>query len=257
MVFRGFSGLKGAELLDEIEGSVDDILKMLDDKLHADSVVRVVYDVITAPEITGLIAHEAFGHGVEMDMFVKERALAKEYVGKKWLPTSLSMKDGAASAAEVSSYLFDDEGTLGTDTTIIKDGTLVTGISDLLSALRLGTTPTGNGKRESFERKAYTRMTNTFFTTGDNTLGSDDCFHQGRLSSGRSPVRYGGPQTLGYSVYGFHGKRDQRRKTHRKGGWPSDATQGCAGSLKEHLHALGQDGSFLEQEPAEKATKNG
>lgn len=61
-----------------------------------------------------------------------------------------------ASAAEVSSYLFDDEGTLGTDTTIIKDGTLVTGISDLLSALRLGTTPTGNGKRESFERKAYT-----------------------------------------------------------------------------------------------------
>ena len=27
MVFRGFSGLKGAELLDEIEGSVDDILK--------------------------------------------------------------------------------------------------------------------------------------------------------------------------------------------------------------------------------------
>lgn len=170
MVFCGFSGLKGAELLDEIEGSVDDILKMLDDKLHADSVVPGMYDVITAPEITGLIAHEAFGHGVEMDMFVKERALAKEYVGKKVASDITSMKDGAASAAEVSSYLFDDEGTLGTDTTIIKDGTLVTGISDLLSALRLGTTPTGNGKRESFERKAYTRMTNTFFTTGDNTL---------------------------------------------------------------------------------------
>lgn len=74
------------------------------------------------------------------------------------------------SAAEVSSYLFDDEGTLGTDTTIIENGTLVTGISDLLSALRLGTAPTGNGKRESFERKAYTRMTNTFFTAGENTL---------------------------------------------------------------------------------------
>ena len=101
---------------------------------------------------------------------MKERALAKEYVGKKVASDITSMKDGAASAAEVSSYLFDDEGTLGTDTTIIKDGTLVTGISDLLSALRLGTTPTGNGKRESFERKAYTRMTNTFFTTGDNTL---------------------------------------------------------------------------------------
>ena len=113
MVFRGFSGLKGAELLDEIEGSVDDILKMLDDKLHADSVVPGMYDVITAPEITGLIAHEAFGHGVEMDMFVKERALAKEYVGKKVASDITSMKDGAASAAEVSSYLFDDEGNAG------------------------------------------------------------------------------------------------------------------------------------------------
>ena len=41
-----------------------------------------VYDVITDPSITGLIAHEAFGHGVEMDQFVKDRALAKEYVGK-------------------------------------------------------------------------------------------------------------------------------------------------------------------------------
>lgn len=54
-----------------------------------------MYDVITAPEITGLIAHEAFGHGVEMDMFVKERALAKEYVGKKVASDITSMKDGA------------------------------------------------------------------------------------------------------------------------------------------------------------------
>ena len=31
------------------------------------------YEIITSPEVTGLIAHEAFGHGVEMDMFVKNR----------------------------------------------------------------------------------------------------------------------------------------------------------------------------------------
>ena len=113
-------------------------------------------------------------YGVEQQIcpsgFAYRRDLAKEYLGKKVASDITSMKDGAASAAEVSSYLFDDEGTLGTDTTIIENGTLVTGISDLLSALRLGTAPTGNGKRESFERKAYTRMTNTFFTAGENTL---------------------------------------------------------------------------------------
>jgi TldD protein len=66
--------------------------------------------------------------------------------------------------------MFDDEGTLGTDTVIIENGILKTGISDLLSALKLGTAPTGNGKRESFERKAYSRMTNTFFQPGNDKL---------------------------------------------------------------------------------------
>jgi TldD protein len=64
----------------------------------------------------------------------------------------------------------DDEGTIGTDTLVIKEGILKSGISDLLSALKLGTTPTGNGKRESFERKAYSRMTNTFFEGGKDKV---------------------------------------------------------------------------------------
>jgi TldD protein len=79
------------------------------------------------------------------------------------------MHDGAAAAKHMSSYLFDDEGTIGTDTIVIEKGILKNGISDLLSALKLGTTPTGNGKRQSFERKAYSRMTNTFFEAGNDT----------------------------------------------------------------------------------------
>jgi TldD protein len=71
---------------------------------------------------------------------------------------------------QVSSFLFDDEGTLGSDTQSIKDGILKAGLSDLLSALKLGTTPTGNGKRQSFERKAYARMTNTFFGPGSDSV---------------------------------------------------------------------------------------
>ena len=56
----------------------------------------------------------------------------------------------------VSSYYFDDEGTMAQDTMEIKDGILQTGIADAISAARLGITPTGNGKRESFKRKALT-----------------------------------------------------------------------------------------------------
>lgn len=169
MAYESFSGLKGVEILKEMNERVDTVIQNLKDKLNAEPVIPGMYDVIVSPEVAGLIAHEAFGHGVEMDMFVKERALAKDYINEKVASDITCMKDGARSANQVSSYLFDDEGTLGSDTTIIRNGTLVTGISDLLSALRLNTTPTGNGKRESFERKAYARMTNTIFTPGTST----------------------------------------------------------------------------------------
>jgi len=128
------------------------------------------YDVITDSSITGLIAHEAFGHGVEMDQFVKDRALAKEYVGKYVASPICNMRDGAASVLSAASYFFDDDGVLAGDTQIIRDGILVTGISDLASATQLGLPPTGNGRRESSRRKAYARMTNTFFEKGTDKL---------------------------------------------------------------------------------------
>lgn len=128
------------------------------------------YDVITAPSITGLIAHEAFGHGVEMDQFVKDRALAKEYVNDYVASPIVNMRDGAASLLGLPSYFFDDNGVFASDTQIIKDGILVTGISDETSARMLNMKPTGNGRRESFERKAYSRMTSTFIEKGESKL---------------------------------------------------------------------------------------
>ncbi len=129
-----------------------------------------IYDVITHPTITGLIAHEAFGHGVEMDQFVKDRALAKKMIGQYVASPLVNMKDGASSTFSVSSYFFDDDGVLATDTQIIKDGILVTGICDLVSSRELDCTPTSNSKRQSYKRKSYTRMTNTFFEKGNDKL---------------------------------------------------------------------------------------
>ena len=158
------------DVLAELPTLTDKLLK----KAHCLTLAKPIepgfYDVITDPSITGLIAHEAFGHGVEMDQFVKDRALAKEYVGKYVASPICNMRDGAASTLSAASYFFDDDGVLAGDTQIIKDGILVTGISDLASATQLGTAPTGNGRRESSRRKAYARMTNTFFEKGTDKL---------------------------------------------------------------------------------------
>lgn len=136
----------------------------------ATTITPGVYTCITDPSISGLIAHEAFGHGVEMDQFVKDRALAKKFVGDYVASPITNMRDGAASTLSVASYFFDDDGVLAHDTQIIKDGILVSGLSDMVSALQLGTNPTGNGRRQSFSHKAYTRMTNTFFDGGNDEL---------------------------------------------------------------------------------------
>lgn len=168
--FDSYSGLKGFEVIEEAKANVKKVVDESIKLLEAKTVEPGEYDVICAPDITGLIAHEAFGHGVEMDMFVKERAKGAEYIDKVVASTLTTMHDGASSASHISSYLFDDEGTIGTDTVVIENGVLRNGISDLLSALKLGTTPTGNGKRQSFERKAYSRMTNTFFESGKDKL---------------------------------------------------------------------------------------
>ena len=153
-----------------IETKIEKVAELSIELLSAEMIVPGVYDIITDPSITGLIAHEAFGHGVEMDMFVKERAKAKYYVNKEVASPLVNMHDGACATLSCASYFFDDDGVLAHDTLIIKEGILQTGISDALSALQLGLEPTGNGRRESPKRKAYTRMTNTFFSPGNDKV---------------------------------------------------------------------------------------
>lgn len=167
--FSGVSDREGPDIFDAFENMIDDTFNDLQDNLGSGHIEPGEYEVITTPEVTGLIAHEAFGHGVEMDMFVKNRALGAEYIDKRVGSDLVTMHEGAKVVKDASSYAFDDEGTLAGDVIEIQNGILKTGICDALAALRLGCEPTGNGKRENFEHKAYTRMTNTMFDAGTST----------------------------------------------------------------------------------------
>lgn len=147
-------------------GVVDDAATLL----KAERIEPGEYEIITHPSITGLIAHEAFGHGVEMDMFVKNRAKSRQYINKPVASPLVSMHDGAAATYSCASYFFDDDGVLAQDTLIIDKGILKTGICDVIAANELKTKATGNSRRESPYRKAYTRMTNTFFEPGESNV---------------------------------------------------------------------------------------
>ena len=166
--YRPYSALGGAELLEEVGADLPEIVRAATELLDSEPIPPGEYECVCDPATTGMIVHEAFGHGVEMDMFVKDRALARQFVGGRVASDLVTMHDGMAIPESASAW-FDDEGTLTGDTTVIDHGTLRGGMCDLLSALRLGVRPTGNGRRESYRRKAYTRMTNTYFEGGEST----------------------------------------------------------------------------------------
>jgi TldD protein len=170
MSYRPASGRKGLEILTDLESSVPELSKELADLLDAVSMEPGEYEVILDPDMAGTLAHEAFGHGVETDMFFKKRARAVDYLGKRVGSELVTMYDGAAGVDQTGSYLFDDEGVFSSKTCVIDKGILKGGISDTLSALALNLPLTGNGRREAYSHKAYARMTNTYFAPGISTL---------------------------------------------------------------------------------------
>ncbi len=167
---HGYSKLGGAELLDEMGHDLEHHVGVALELLDAEPITPGEYECVCDPSTTGMIVHEAFGHGVEMDMFVKKRAKAQEYIGEYVASPLVTMHDSACAVDQAATYFFDDEGTMAHDTVIIDKGVLKTGISDYQSAKILGTVPTGNGRRESYKRKAYTRMTNTWFEGGTDSV---------------------------------------------------------------------------------------
>lgn len=171
-IHKSYSGLKGAELIDEMFTDVPNVVDTAVALLNAEKIAPGEYDVICSPDITGLIAHEAFGHGVEMDMAVKDRAKSPEFIGKYVASPIVNMVDSAIDCVthDDGSYYFDDEGNLATVTTIIENGILKSGINDELTAIAFNTKTTGNGRREAYDHKAYTRMTNTYIKPGADKL---------------------------------------------------------------------------------------
>src|SRR4026208_1619303 len=92
--------------------------------LTAKPVPAGVYDIVADPSVSGTIAHEAFGHGVETDMFPKERARAAHYVGRKVGSELVNIIDDATVPTGYGGYFIDDEGPPAPPPPLIRDGGL-------------------------------------------------------------------------------------------------------------------------------------
>lgn len=125
---------------------------------------------ITDPSISGLLAHEVMGHASEADEIVKRRSFLTDMVGKQVGSPLITMVDDGTVPEARGSIPFDDEGTPSSRTVIIKDGVYQGYMQSLETAAEMGVRPTGNGRAQSYDRRVWVRMTNTFFEKGDQNL---------------------------------------------------------------------------------------
>lgn len=112
----GTGGFELARLTDEEAASIGETAVRL---LEAAKVAPGYHDCICSPELAGLIAHEAFGHGVEADMFLKGRARAEQYVGRRVGSEVVDLIDDPTLPGAYGSYFFDDEGVEASPTYIL------------------------------------------------------------------------------------------------------------------------------------------
>ena len=164
--FHSFAGTRGFEVTrigdEQLRPVVETALRLL----QAGKIQPGEYDVVADPSISGVLAHESFGHGVELDLFPKGRARSAQYLDRQVASPLLNMYDDPSYSGGYGSYFFDDEGELARPVQILRDGVFVRPISDLASATLTPGVHTPNGRRQDYTRKTFARMTNTFFAAG-------------------------------------------------------------------------------------------
>lgn len=173
-----FGGLGGQETIDLPEKSMRMLFQELKDLLKADKLTPGKYKLLMGPALTGVFAHEAFGHSQEGDTWARGRSKCKELyesqesVGNEHatiLNNPAIYDNGLDPFAAWGSYFFDEEGWLAEESYLVKEGKLTSPMTNMTSAFRLGVKRTSNGKRENWKNAIYTRQTNTYFSAGDKT----------------------------------------------------------------------------------------
>ena len=122
--------------------------------------------VVLGPGDSGILLHEAVGHGLEADFNRKQTSNYSGKVGQLVASELCTVVDDGTITNSRGAINVDDEGYAGQSNLLIENGVLVGYMHDRLSAKHFGVKPTGNGRRESFHSMPLPRMTNTSLLAG-------------------------------------------------------------------------------------------
>ncbi|MCI0516063.1 TldD/PmbA family protein [candidate division KSB1 bacterium] len=123
-------------------------------------------EVVLAAGSSGILLHEAIGHGMEADFNRKNVSIFADKIGKRIAKDFVSVVDDGTIPHLRGSINVDDEGNPVERTMLVENGILKSYLHDRISARFYGVKPTGNGRRESFRHSPMPRMRNTYMLPG-------------------------------------------------------------------------------------------
>jgi len=126
-------------------------------------------EVVLAAGESGILLHEAIGHGMEADFNRKEESIFSDKIGKKVAENFVSIVDDGTYPGARGTLNLDDECNSTRKTYLVKDGILLSYMHDAISARHYKVEPTGNGRRQSFRYPPIPRMRNTYMMPGPHT----------------------------------------------------------------------------------------
>ncbi|MDR0677377.1 MAG: hypothetical protein LBF57_01715 [Holosporaceae bacterium] len=116
---------------------------------------------------TGILLHEAIGHGLEGDAIRRKTSSFHSLLGEMIAAPNVTVIDDGTIPNRRGSLNIDDEGNDTQRNVLIEKGKLVGLMQDRMNAQLMSSSVTGNGRRESYEHTPIPRMTNTFMLAGD------------------------------------------------------------------------------------------
>lgn len=143
------------QLVDELVGEVVDRTLLLFDAAPPPAGEM---PVVLAPATSGILLHEAVGHGFEADFNRKGTSIYSTMMGKEVCSTDVTIVDDGLVEGARGALQVDDEGVPGQRTVLVDRGRLVSYMHDRISAAHYGVDPTGNGRRQDFRFPPLPRM---------------------------------------------------------------------------------------------------
>ncbi|MFB0544141.1 MAG: TldD/PmbA family protein, partial [Asgard group archaeon] len=124
-------------------------------------------------KLTGVLAHESFGHQTEADLMISGAVVLKDRMGEKLGSENVTIVDeGVYEGDNADIYQgwwcpYDDEGVRAEKVVMLDQGVLSSSLNSRGTAKCMGSKPTGNARALDFRFEPIVRMRNTYFTPGD------------------------------------------------------------------------------------------